>query len=183
MKLKKSHLFLLSALFAVGVMVRYAFSDINLDLDLLRKSLENMPVVVIERLEFEREISGDLWLVRIPVAERQKDIVEVYSADVRRKLADGNEWLFTGLRGFFSETAESADVTGVTGTLETDERVLSLESPFLSWSNSTNIFLFPRGLIMYDAEFFLETDLASFDASGVMALNEGAVIRWKKTPE
>ena len=161
-------------------MARYVFSDINLDLDLLRKSLENMPTVVLENLEFEREISGDMWWVRIPLAQRRDDMVEVHSVDVRRRLEDGNEWYFMGSRGFYSETAESADLTGLLGTFETDERVLNLESPFLSWSRNTEVFLFPRGLILYDAEFLLETELASLDASGVVALNEGAVIRWRK---
>ena len=168
-------------LFSIGVMVRYVFSDINLDLDLLRGSLENMPVVVVENLEFEREISGDLWQVRIPLAKRRDDIVEVLSVDVLRKLADGKEWYFRGTRGLYSEKAASADLIGLLGTLETDERVFNLESPFLSWSNDTNIFLFPKGLTIYDAEFFLKTDLASVDVSGVVALNDGAVIQWKKT--
>ena len=180
MKFKKGHLFLLLALFSIGVMARYVFSDINLDLDLLRKNLENMPVVVVENLEFEREISGALWHVRVPMARRLDNIVEVHSMDVLRRLADGKEWFFKGSRGFYSESAGSADVTALLGTLETDTRVLNLESPFLSWSNNEEVFLFPKGLILYDAEFLLETKAASLDTSGVISLYEGAVIRWKK---
>jgi len=67
--------------------------------------------------------------------------------------------------------------------METDTRVLNLESPFLSWLMNENSFLFPRGLIVYDAEFLLETDLASLDGDGIMALNEGVVIRWRKIAE
>ena len=180
MILRKNHLFLLLALFGIGVMTRYVFRDINLDLDLLRESLENMPVVVMENLEFEREISGELWQVRVPLAERRDEMVEVRSVDVRRRLADGKEWFFLGSRGVYSEAAESADLTRLLGTLETDARVLNLESPGLSWTRSENVFLFPMGLSIYDAEFILETDLASLDASGVMALDKGAVVRWKK---
>jgi len=182
MVIKKSHLFLLLALFGIGVMVRYVFRDINLDLDLLRESLENMPVVVMENLEFEREISGELWQVRVPVAERRDKMIELHSMDVRRKLADGKEWFFLGSRGVYSEAAESADVTRLLGTLETGARVLNLESPFLSWSRSENVFLFPMGLSIYDAELILETELASLDAQGVMELNNG-VIRWRKIAE
>ena len=161
-------------------MARYVFKDINLDLDLLRESLENVPLVVIENLEFERTISSDLWRVRVPMAMRRNDIVEVQSVDVLRTLADGKEWYFIGARGFYSEAAESADLAGLLGTLETDARVLNLESPYLSWSRSEDIFLFPKGLTIYDAEFLLEASLASLDAPGVIALNEGAVVRWKK---
>ena len=183
MRLSKGRLFLIFAVFAVGVMARYVFKDINLDLDLLRERLENIPTMVVEHLEFEREISGDLWQVRVPLAKRQNDFIEVLSVDVRRRLADGKEWFFMGSRGLYSETAESADLTGLLGTLEADTRVLNLESPSLSWSRSEDVFLFPMGLTIYDAEFLLETSLASFDASGVITLSAGAVIRWKKLPE
>ena len=180
MVIRKSHLFLLLTLFSIGVMVRYVFRDISLDLDLLRESLENMPAVVMENLEFERGISGELWLVRIPLAERRNEMIEIRSVDVRRRLADGKEWFFRGARGLYSESAESADLVGLLGTLETDSLVMNLESPSVSWSKSENVFLFPKGLSLYDAEFILETDLASFDVSGVIAFNEGAVIRWRK---
>jgi len=180
MKLRKSHLFILLTLFAIGVMIRYVFKDINLNLDLLRASLENMPVMELHNLEFEREVSGDLWWVRIPIARRQDNTVEVSSVDIRRILPDGKEWFFIGSRGVYSEKSESAELTRLLGTLETDSRVLNLESPLLSWSKESDVFLFPKGLTVYDAEFILETDLASLDMSGVMVLNEGAVIRWKK---
>ena len=184
MKLRKTHLVLLLMLFfAAGVMGMYVFSDINLDVDMLRESLENIPVVVLENIEFEREIAHDLWQVRIPLAERRNEMIEAHSVNVRRRLADGKEWFLTGSRGFYSETTESADLTELFGTLETDTRVLNLESPFLSWSRSEDIFLFPMGLIAYNTEFFLETDLASIDATGVMTFNEGAVIRWRNTVE
>jgi len=182
MKFKKSRLFLLLTLFSIGVMAGYVFKDIKLveELDLLRENLGNMPVVVVENLVFEREIAGELWYVRVPMARRLNNMVEVRSMDVLRKFADGKEWFFMGSRGFYSETAESADVIMLLGTLETDARVLNLESPLLSWANSEDVFLFPKGLILYDAEFLLETKAASLDTSGVISLYEGAVIRWRK---
>jgi len=182
MVIRKGHLVLFLMLFGIGIMARYVFMDINLDLELLRKSLENMPVVVLENLEFEREISGGLWRVQVPVAERRDGMIELSSVDVRRRQADGKEWFFMGSRGLYSETAESADVTLLFGTMETNARVLNLESPLLSWSKNENVFLFPKGLSIYDAELILETDLASLDAQGVMELNKG-VIRWRKAKD
>ena len=183
MKLKKSYLFLLLTFLVIFVMAGYIVRDINLDVELLRESLENVPSVVMENLEFEREISGELWRVRTPVAERRHDIVEFQTIEVQRRFVSGKEWFFTGLHGFYSEATESADVMDLTGTMETDTRMLNVESPFLSWTMDENVFLFPRGLIVYDAEFLLETDVAILDESGIMALNEGAVIRWRKNPE
>jgi hypothetical protein len=185
MKIRKNLVVLLMSLFCVGLMVRYAFRDIRLDVDILRESLERMPQLILENLEFEREISGDLWQVRVPLVERhegREPPIEVRSVDVRR-LADDREWYFWSARGFYSEEAESADLLSLLGTLETGARVLNLESPWLSWSRDENVFLFPRGLTIYDAEFILQSDTASIDASGVVLLDKGGVIRWRKPPE
>jgi hypothetical protein len=182
MKIKKSFIALGIALFCVGLLVRYAFRDIRLDVDILRESLEKMPQLVLENLEFEREVSGDLWRVRVPLVQRREDKIEVRSVDVRR-LTDGREWYFLGARGFYSEKAASADLLSLLGTLETDERVLNLESPWLSWSRDENVFLFPKGLTIYDAEFILQSDVASIDASGIVLLDKGGIMRWRKLPE
>jgi len=183
MKLNKNHLFLFLMFCFIGVMAYFVFLDLNRDLDALRESFEDVPVVVIENLEFEREISGELWRMRTPVAERRHDIVELHTVDVQRRFASGKEWFFTGLHGLYSEATASADVTDLVGTMETETRVLNLESPLLSWTMDENVFLFPKGVIVYDVEFLLETDLASLDESGILALNEGAVIRWRKIEE
>jgi hypothetical protein len=182
MKLKKSFVVLLAVLFGIGLLARYAFRDIALDVDILRKSLENMPALVLENLEFEREISGDLWQVRIPLAERRSGSVEVRSIDVTRRMQNGKEWYFRSAAGFYSEKAGSADLVALLGTLETDSRVLNLESPYLSWIPSGaegSGFFFPRGLLIYDSEFLLTADVASIDEEGVILLDRGGVIKWK----
>jgi hypothetical protein len=182
MKIKKSFAVFLAVLFGAGLLARYAFRDIALDVDLLRESLQRIPSVVLENLEFEREISGDLWQVRIPLAERRAGRVEVRSIDVSRRLGSGGEWYFRSAAGFYSEEAGSADLLALKGTMETDSRVLNLESPYLSWNSSEagGGFFFPRGLVIYDGEFFLTADMASIDEEGVILLDRGGVIRWTK---
>jgi hypothetical protein len=184
MKIKKSFAALLAVLFGAGLLARYAFRDIALDVNLLRENLQRIPSMVLENLEFEREISGDLWQVRIPLAERRDGRVEVRSVDVSRRLANGGEWYFRSAAGFYSEAAGSVDLVALVGTLETDSRVLNLESPCFSWNGSEpdgNGFLFPQGLTVYDDEFLLTAGTASIDEEGVILLDKGGVIRWTKS--
>ena len=185
MKIKKGSAALLAMLFGAGLLARYAFRDISLDVDLLRESLQRIPSVILENLEFEREISGDLWQVRIPLAERRGGRVEVRSLDVSRRMGNGREWYFRSTAGVYSEEAGSVDLTALLGTLETDSRVLNLESPYLSWAGpgteeSGSGFFFPRGLLIYDNEFLLTADVASIDEKGVILLDRGGVIKWTK---
>jgi hypothetical protein len=185
MRIKKSHAALLAVLFGAGLLARYAFRDISLDVDLLRESLQRIPSVILENLEFEREISGDLWQVRVPLAERRDGRVEVRSLDVSRRMENGREWYFRSALGFYAEEAGSADLIALLGTLETDSRVLNLESPYLSWTGPetegrVSDFFFPRGLLLYDSEFLLTADVASIDEKGVILLDRGGVIKWTK---
>jgi hypothetical protein len=182
-KIGKRTVVLLAALFGVGLMARYALRDISLDANLLRESLQRIPAVVLENLEFEREISGDLWQVRIPLAERRDGRVEVRSVDVSRRMGNGREWYFRSVSGFYSEETGSADLIALLGTLETNSRVLNLESPYVSWTRTGaeeggGGFFFPRGLLVYDDEFFLTADVASIDEEGVILLDRGGVIKW-----
>jgi hypothetical protein len=181
LKIKKNLVVLLSVLFSIALLAQYAIRDIALDVDLLRESIERVPSVVLENLEFEREISGDLWQVHIPMAERREGRVEVRSIDVTRRMENGREWYFRSAAGFYSEKAGSADLVALLGTLETDSRVLNLESPYLSWlppEMEGSGFFFPRGLTIYDSEFLLTADVASIDEEGVILLDRGGVIKW-----
>jgi hypothetical protein len=182
-KIKKGFIFLMLAVFCVGLMIRYALRDIRLDVDLLREGLERMPGLLLENLEFEREISGDFWRVQIPWAQRSGGRVEVRSLDIHRQLADGGEWYFRSAQGVYFEEAASLDLMSLLGTLGTGSRVLNLESPRFSWSRNENEFLFPEGLTIYDAEFILRADVASLDTSGIVLLDRGGVIRWTKKLE
>ena len=183
MKIRRSYIFILLALLGIGVLIRYAFRDIDLNVDLLREGLERMPSLVLENLEFEREISGDLWQVNVPLAERNNGMVEVYSVDVHRWLADGKEWYFRSAYGTYREKEGRAELFRLLGTLEADARVMNLESPELFLSQDSGEFLFPKGFTIYDSEFILKTDLASIDESGVILLDRGGTIRWTNNNE
>ena len=151
--------------------------------NLLNAAKEEMPAQVAENVDFSRVISEDLWRVHTPRAERYDEKVVMYSSDVWRQFTNGREWYFRSAYTVYSEKAESADFTPLLGTLETNTRVLNLESPYLAWTKKEKEFLFPKGVTLYDAEFLLVADVASIDEDGVILLDKGGVITWTKRPE
>jgi hypothetical protein len=190
MKNKKTLSALFAAILCVGWLARYVARDINLNVDILRMSLEKMPAIIIENLDFEREISGDVWRAHIPRAARADGVVEVASIDVTRLAEDGKEWYFKSASGLYSEKTGSADLCGLLGTLETDTRVLNLESSRLLFSGygvsrdeNDYSFLFPDGLVVYDAEILVTAEVAKLNRDGVILLEKGGVIKWKKNLE
>lgn len=171
----------LALFIGIVVLVRYAMHDMNLDVDLLRESLMNMPGLVMENIQLAREISGDMWRVKVPYLDREGNIVTMKSLDVRREISgDGGQWAFFGRDAVYSFDKSIASVTGLRGVLDNKERAWSLESPRLNWEQEKNTFVFPEGLLIYDTEFLLSTPKASMDNSGVVLLEQGGVIQWVK---
>ena len=166
----------------VGIvaLVRYAMRDMRLDVDLLREGLMNMPGLVMENMQLAREVSGDVWHVRVPYLERRGELVAVRSVDVRRQIREGGEWYLFGAEGVYSNDERTACVNGLLGTLEAPARIWNLESPRVLWSEASGDFVFPRGLTLYDDEFLLSAPEASMDRTGVVLLEKGGQLQWTK---
>ena len=181
LKISPAKIFIAALFIGIIILARYAMRDMNLDVDLLRESLMKMPGIVMENIQFSREVSGDLWRVKIPYLEREGNLFSVKSLDVTREISnDSGEWKFIGDEGVFSYDKQIASVKGLHGRLDSKKRVWNLESPKLNWAQENNTFVFPEGLVIYDTEFLLRTPLASMDNSGVILLEQGGVIQWVK---
>ena len=180
-KLSPVKIFILALFIGIIVLVRFAMRDMNLDVDLLRETLMRMPGMVMENIQFSREVSGDLWHVKIPYLDRDGNLFSVKSLDVTREISNDNgEWNFFGREGVYSFDKNIASINGLHGTLDTKKRIWTLESPRLDWTQENNTFIFPEGLVIYDSEFLLRTPMASMDNSGVILLEQGGVIQWVK---
>ena len=167
-------------IFGIITLVRYALSDMNLDIDLLRESLMNMPGLVMENIRFSREVSGDLWQVRLPYLEQRDKTINFMSADITRTLSgDKGKWSFFGKSGVYSDDEKTASISDLTGTLQEGNRTWILKSPKLTWQDKNTTFIFPQGLTIHDSEFYVSAPIASADNSHVILLQHGGVIRWR----
>ena len=180
-KLSPVKIFIFALFIGIVVLVRFAMRDMKLDVDLLRETLMRMPGIVMENIQFSREVSGDMWHVKIPYLDRDGNLFSVKSLDVTREISgDGGEWTFFGREGLYSFDKAIATVSGLRGRLDTKTRVWTLDSPRLDWKEENNTFTFPEGLVIYDTEFLLRTPMASMDNSGVILLEQGGVTQWVK---
>lgn len=172
---------ILMCLFILGfvMLVQFAVRDMKLDVDLLRESLMKIPGLIMENISMSREISGDIWRVKIPYLEQEGSTVNLKSIDIKREISgDNREWNFFGQTGIYSHDERAASINDLTGTLETEKRTWTIESKKLNWQEEKNTLIFPEGLKIYDEEFSLNTPNASMDNTGVILLQKGGVIRW-----
>ena len=184
MKLSRTKIVMASLFVGLVVIVTYARRDIQLDVDLLRESLLNMPALVMENIHLTREVSGDTWRVRIPYLDREEGIVHMRSLDIRRQLSgDKGEWYFFGTEGIYSHDIKAASISGLLGTLADTDRTWNLESGRLDWKDGSGSIVFSEGLSIYDESLMLKTPMASIDNRGVILLEKGGVIQWVKPPK
>lgn len=183
MKISRPKFLMISLFLGLVVLVRYAMRDMQLDVDLLRESLMNMPGIVMENIQMAREISGDMWRVKVPYMARDDNKITIKSLDLKREIQNGGEWYFFGREGIYSPDERIASINGLLGTIDTQERVWNLESPKLNWQEEKSTFIFPDGLTIYDDEFLLKTPEASMDESGVILFEKGGVIQWVRPLE
>ena len=179
MKITRTKIFMGLLFIGLVTLVQYAVRDMNLNIDLLRESLMKIPGIVMENINMSREISGDIWLVKIPYLEQEGNTAYVKSIDIRREISgDNREWTFFGQSGIYSHDEKTASINNLSGKLETEDRILTLTGKKLTWQEKNNTFIFSEGLEIYDNEFSLNTTNASMDNSGVILLPKGGVIRW-----
>ncbi|MBR0034466.1 MAG: hypothetical protein IJP54_02210, partial [Synergistaceae bacterium] len=77
MKFSTTKIVMVSLFIGLLVIVGYAKRDMQLDVDLLRDSLMNMPALIMENIQLARVISGDTWHVKIPYLDREGDTVRM----------------------------------------------------------------------------------------------------------
>ena len=163
------------------VLVRFAMRDMELDVDVLRESIMNLPAVIMENIQLSREVSGDIWRVKIPYLDRDGDLVHVKSLDIRREIkGNKGEWYFFGREGVYSHDVKAASINGLLGTLAEENRTWNLEGEKLNWQEQNNTITFTEGITIYDEELSLNAPYASMDNSGVILLEYGGVIQWLK---
>ena len=181
MKLSRTKIVMASLFIGLVVVVSYARRDIQLDVDLLRESLLSMPAIVMENIQFSREVSGDMWRIKLPYLDREGETIHMRSLDIRRQLSgDKGEWSFFGRDGIYSNDIKAASISGLIGTINNGGRTWSLESGRIDWQDGRGSIVFSEGLTIYNGELMFKTPTASIDTSGVLLLEKGGVIQWVK---
>lgn len=182
MKISRSRIIISAIIIGLVVLVQFAMRDIKLDIDLLRESLTNMSGIIMENIQMSREVSGDIWRIKIPLLHQDGNTANMQSVDIRKEAnAKHGEWYFFGHGGVYSHDEKAASINGLLGTLEDSGRTWNLESKKLNWYEENSTFIFPEGLVIYDDELSLNTTRASMDNSGVILLEQGGVIQWQKS--
>lgn len=160
------------AFFAYG-----AVRDIALDLK-AGKIPAGIPDSILENIDLDREINGDLWKANVGKVERGKDWATLYTIAVDVERANGQLWTLRAPKGKYLEKEETAEISSPTGTMSGGEVTFHYAAPLARWNRESGKILFPEG-------FEASGDLGRFQAEfmellpeGIMEADKGASIQW-----
>ena len=160
------------AFFAYG-----AVQDLALDLK-QGKIPAGIPDSVLENIDLDREINGDLWKANIGKVERGKDWATLYTIAVDVERANGQLWTLRAPEGRYMEKDMTAEISRPTGTMTGGGVDLRYAAPLARWNRESGKILFPEG-------FEASGDLGRFQAEymellpdGIMEADKGASIQW-----
>ncbi len=154
-----------------------AVQDLALDLK-QGKIPAGIPDSVLENIDLDREINGDLWKANIGKVERGKNWATLYTIVVDVKRANGQLWTLRSPEGRYLEKDQTAEISRPTGTMAGGGLDLRYAAPLARWNQETGKILFPEG-------FEASGDLGRFQAKymellpdGIMEADKGASIQW-----
>ena len=154
-----------------------AVQDMALDLK-QGKIPTGIPDSVLENIDLDREINGDLWKANIGKVERGKDWAVLYAISVDVERANGQVWTLRSPEGQYLEQDQTAEISRPTGNRTGGGGAFRYAAPLARWNQNTGKILFPEG-------FEASGDMGAFQAEymellpeGIMEADKGASIRW-----
>jgi hypothetical protein len=167
---------------AVAVIFFLAFyvrRDMGLKPDL---TLEALPDVSVENLDFRRVIGSREWHLKASRAEHDEGLIKAFLMEIDvTEPESGKGMRLNAARGEFAEKAEknySLEARSLDGILLLDGRSMDFLAPSANYERSTDIWSFNEGIELWDDESLIKGGAAVIDSNGVLAIRKGAYASW-----
>ena len=167
---------LILAIAAVGVTGFYFWRDLNLPLNTV---FEKLPEVVVENLNFQRDIDGRTWQVVARSAEHEEGVVRALSIDL--SISDDKTSRRTEIKavsGDFAQATSDVTLHVIDGTLFLPESSVDMTAPLAQYNSTESSWRFSEGFEMWDEDTRLTGDDAIVTSEGLFIVERGARILW-----
>src|SRR6056297_2706495 len=162
----------------VGVFAFGVFHDLRLDRTTVNEEKKETGIK-FSNLGFERDISGDIWIMNSESAIKMDSTIKGYSVDIYMRSKDGREWKAWSPEALYSEMERSLVMKDAMGEG-------AGEQAKMEWRARTAIFLedkqewsFPDGIDIFNESINIHGTEAKVDNDGTIKLEDGAEAIWK----
>lgn len=169
--------FLLALSVAAGLLAFVLWRDLSLP-ERARQTAKTQ--VLIENLELEREISGDLFQVKAKEARKMQDErVEASSLDVGATLGGGGRWKMRAASGSL-ETSGEIRLSEVIATNLRQGQDLDLEAKTVRWDTERRLWDLEGGITVRQGNLQAGGKNGVADPNGRVTLSGEAWATWQK---
>lgn len=141
---------------------------------------DTAPPVVVEGLDVDREMSGDLWSVKAVHVEQRGNVSDAESLDIVINTSGGTVWLVSADRGHVVETDEDITLYEAKGFVSSDVRPFFWKAPSAHWIPASETWMFDEGLEAWDDTVYLKGNKGIMPMSGDLRVEEGASVQWNE---
>ncbi|MDR1515382.1 MAG: hypothetical protein LBS45_06785 [Synergistaceae bacterium] len=167
---------LLLAIAAILALAFYIRRDMNLTPDF---TLGDLPDVSVENLDFRRRIRSRDWHLRAKRAEHDSGVIRAFEMEIDVSEADSDGLMsLRASNGEFSEADYFLEVRSLDGVLFRDGRSMDVLAPQASYERSPDVWLFNRGIELWDEKTYIKGGMAAIASDGVFVLWKGAYVSW-----
>lgn len=136
--------------------------------------------VLVENLELEREVSGDVFKVRAQQARKMEDErIEAESIDVDATLADGSRWEMKALSGNLQPRGEIR-LLDVSGRALRKDKNLEVTAKEAQWDPGARRWVFEGGVLLKHGSMAGGGQRGTADPNGRVSLMGEAWATWER---
>lgn len=142
-------------------------------------SLDNLPDVSVENLDFRRSIKSRDWRLRASKAEHDGGLIQVFEMKIDVTEPDSGRGIFlNAASGRFNEKDDFLGARSIDGILTLDGRSVDVLAPSADYERSADIWFFNEGIELWDSGSYIKGGAAAMQSGGVLAIRKGAYASW-----
>ncbi len=177
-KISRRKAYTIAALIFAAVIIAFLWRDLNLanragDIDL--------PDIIVENIEIDREINGKQWRLVSPRVEHREGIFYGDSLDVTITDPAGNITRVNAEKGVFTRASNDVEMTGADAFVKDKNGEFTLTAGRAEFKAETEQWFFSDGVILTDGKIKVEGKEGIYDTQrGKCIISNGGVITWKE---
>jgi lipopolysaccharide assembly outer membrane protein LptD (OstA) len=177
-RISRKKAYTITALIITAVIVVFFWRDLNLA---NRVGNIQLPDIIVENIEIERDINGKRWKLSSPRVEHRDGLFYGDSLDIKITESDGKYTRISADNGVFTKANNDIEMTGANALMKHKDGEFSLKAGRVEFKAETEQWFFSGGVILTDRKIKVEGKEGVYDAkSGKCIVSEGGVITWKE---
>lgn len=142
----------------------------------------DIPDIVVENIEINREINGDEWLLVSPRAEHRQGMIYGQSLDVTITDPAGNISKLFAVSGEFSRESENVTLIDISADIKRDNKDIHMRSGRAYYNSKKETWYFSNDVMLNDGSVKVSGPEGFYDVKeGLSQITGGGTVTWQES--